>query len=150
MSIQVVLKNDRGGSSIKAILSLLPIALPKSQAALGLAAGQTLVLAHDRHRHTCGKRVDKCHGVRGLVRRRAVKARWYADDDLGYTVVLSCKTRHLDQYALDYGLFGLLPLDREGLQGSSEGSRGVADGQPYPASAEVNCQHSHSCLICRC
>jgi hypothetical protein len=150
VSIQVILKNDGGGSGIKAILSLLPIALPKSQAALGLAAGQTLVLAHNRHRHTCGKRVDKCNSVRGLGRRSAVKASRYADDDLGHTVVLSCKTRHLDQYPLDYDLFGLLILDREGLQGSSEGPRRVADGQPNPASAEVNCEHSHSCLICRC
>ena len=88
--------------------------------------------------------------MRCLVRSRAVKPRGHTYDDLGHTVVLSCKTRHLDQYPLDDRLFGVLRLDRQGLQGSSEGPRRVADGQPYPASAEVNREHSHSRLICRC
>jgi hypothetical protein len=150
VSIQVVLKNDGSGCGIKAILSFFPIALTERQPALGFAAGQALVLAHNRHPHPRSQRVNESDRVRGLIRRRTVEARRYAYDNLGHTGFLSCKTRHLDQNTLEYGLIGVVVAYSERFQGSSERSRRIADRQSNPAPAEVDGEHSHFCLICRC
>ena len=95
MCIEVVLKNDGGGSRIELLLPRSPALFPRREPNLCLVAAQALVLNHHRQAspplEPCRKPLDTwSHLV-----RRSVEPPWQPDDDRCETFLVCGQTFNL-------------------------------------------------------
>ena len=93
--IQVVLKNDGGGSGIEPRLPIPPVLDPQGQTAFGLPTRKALVLKRDRKPGQATKLLGEDTNASGHVTGRTVEATWQAHHERGDAVFLRTQTRDL-------------------------------------------------------
>src|SRR5438876_7119316 len=79
-SVEVILQDDRGRGCVELLFAFPPITLADREAALGLAARQSLVFPGNGDSRASRQRRDKRDDARRLARRRAVQPRRHPDD----------------------------------------------------------------------
>src|SRR5262245_40999223 len=93
-AIEILLEDDRRRRRIEPLLSRAPVLLADRESALGLAAGQTLVLKDHRKIRARPKARGERFDTRGHVARRSIEMTWQADHERLEAVLFRGKSGH--------------------------------------------------------
>src|SRR5437899_4547627 len=136
-SVEVILQDDRGRGRVELLFALPPITLADREAALGLAARQSLVFRGNGDRGAGRQRRDECGDARRLARRRAVQPRRHPDDDGAEAIVLVSELSNPAGHAV-HRVGAARHCDD--LERACQRARDVADREAYAARADIDGQ----------
>lgn len=143
--VQIVLKNDGGGSSIEPCLPIPPVLDSHGQTAFGFSARQALILKRDRKTGQAAQLFgEDSNACRHLV-GGAVEATWQTHHESGDAVLLRAETRNLRGRRTG-GIF----VEASGLKHAyrpGERRGRIADGHPDAPRSDVEPDNTHVIIV---